>query len=132
MTNDTKPSSPLERMLEAMAGLVEAYAALIRLEISQGISKAIGVTALVIMVSTALASTFFFINVTAAILIGDALGGEYWLGFLIISAFYLLVTLIMIIRAKWVIRLMGKMAIKLLDVDKNLLLQNKKEGNGQE
>lgn len=107
----------IDRLIDAVTRMIEAYASLIRMELSNGISKSVGILVFAIVAAIFTSATFFFINITVAISLGHLLGGMYWLGFLLVSCFYVLLTILMFVRTRWVVRKVGGMVEGLLDLN---------------
>lgn len=134
-TSDNHPSSDkseggaLDRLAAALTRMVEAYAALLKLEVTQGVSRAIGVTVFGIVAAMLISFSFFTINITVAVVIGDLLRGQYWVGFLAVTIFYLIATAILLRRMRKMIRMIAQKAALLMEQDDEPLLKNQDNAN---
>lgn len=88
MENGTpdSPPSAYDRLIQSLSGLIDAYIALLRHELTSGATHAVSALLGGFVVVCVFAVAFFFANISIALIIGHFLG--LWAGFLLVAAVY--------------------------------------------
>ncbi|GAB4330280.1 MAG: hypothetical protein OHK0038_04530 [Flammeovirgaceae bacterium] len=89
-------NSSLERLIDNFSKMVETYFKLIQLELKSGVSDAL--TLLIVIIVVAVLGTFALLmfSIAISILISDLIGGSNAWGFLIVAALYTVGFIIMV------------------------------------
>lgn len=102
----------LDSLVANLTGYVETRVELLKLEIREEIAKAIAKMTVLVLVMAAVSLFILFFSVSVALLIGEYLG--FFEGFLIVSGFYLLITILVLLMRKSLSETMEKELMKKL------------------
>jgi hypothetical protein len=104
-----KEPTSIERIIEALSKLAQAYISLLRHELNAGASHAVAAILSGILVALILSSSLLFFNIALAVVIGSFIG--LWLGFLLVAFVYLGIAI-------WVLMKMGFLRKKIENIIK--------------
>ncbi len=102
----------LDGLVANLTGYVETRVELLKLEIREEIAKAIARMTVLVLVMATISLFILFFSVSVALLIGEYLG--FFEGFLIVSGFYLLVAILVLLMRKSLSDTMEKELLKKL------------------